>query len=126
MAALVATASIETSAPLSPSSSARRSIRAGMAVVSYITRLVGHGFLAEHQAGRRREGRDQLQRRRAGRAIRYGQPTPTVPGKVSVPISAGYTTPPLCHPAASANGLVLRHSDYGSLAGWLKGALGLG
>src|SRR4051812_35513008 len=34
MAALVATASIETSAPLSPSSSARRSIRAGMAVVS--------------------------------------------------------------------------------------------
>src|SRR3954471_18256377 len=34
MAALVATASIETSAPLSPSSSARRSIRAGRAVVS--------------------------------------------------------------------------------------------
>ena len=36
---------------------------------------------------------------------RYGQPTPTVPGKVSVPISAAYTTRPLCHPAASANGL---------------------
>src|SRR4051794_17225002 len=74
MVALVATASMVTSAPLSPSSSARRSIlrqaqdeegRDGGGLAGPF----GHGILAQHEAARGGEGRDEVKGRFACAAV---------------------------------------------------------
>jgi hypothetical protein len=67
---LVAMASIETRAPLSPSVAASRSSRSGIAVISLVLSATAYcRRMAENETAGGGERRDKVERRRAGGAV---------------------------------------------------------
>ena len=81
MVALVAIASMETSAPRSPLFSASR----------HLAGLVWHGLLAEHQAARGGEGRDKVERGAAVGAVVAAARGLSIDGRLVVTVTAAFS-----------------------------------